>query len=47
MISLLCKVIEKIVFSGVDGTILIIPIIILLRVIYGQVLETIELFKEV
>lgn len=46
MIDFLCNIVAKIVFSGVNGIILIVPLIIVLRVLYGQVVETITLFKE-
>ena len=46
MISL----IEKIVFSGANGRILIIPLILLIYVVVGQVVEFVgmarEIFKE-
>lgn len=47
MIDFLCRLVAKIVFSGVNGTILILPLMIVLRVIWGQARETIELFREV
>lgn len=40
------KLIEKIVFSGVNGTILIIPLIILIYVTFGQVQEFITIAKK-
>lgn len=47
MLDSICEIVARIVFSGIDGTLLIVPMIILLRVLYGQAVETIELFKEV
>lgn len=41
------KLIEKIVFSGANGTILIIPLIILIYVAFGQVEEFISIAKEI
>lgn len=44
---ILCKVVEKIVFSGVDGTILILPVIGLIWVTIGQAKDCIRVAKKV
>lgn len=46
MLNLACSIISKIVFSGINGTVLIIPLILIFRVIWGQARETMELFTE-
>lgn len=47
MLNLLIKLIEKIVFSGVNGTILILPIIILLWFMFGQAKDCIKVVRKV
>ncbi|WP_312906814.1 hypothetical protein [Tissierella praeacuta] len=47
MSNLLCKAVEKIVFSGVNGTILIIPMGILLYIMCGQVKEFVRVTKDI
>lgn len=44
---LLCKVVEKIVFSGVDGTILILPLMFLIYVIVGQAKDCIGVVRNI
>lgn len=43
----LCKLVEKIVFSGVDGTILILPLLVLIYVIVGQAKDCIRMTREI
>ena len=47
MLNLLCREVEKIVFSGVNGTILILPLFILLWFMWGQAKDCIEITKRV
>lgn len=47
MINLLCNLVAKIVFSGVNGTILIPLLVFLLYISVGQVKEFIEINKQV
>lgn len=47
MLDLICIAIEKIVFSNANGVIMIPILIWALSQIPGQVIETIEVFKEV
>lgn len=47
MLDAIAKVVEKIVLSGVDGRILIIPLLILLYAIIGQAKEAISMANEV
>lgn len=47
MLNQLCGLVSRIVFSGVNGTILIIPLTILLYITFGQVKEFITIAKEV
>lgn len=39
MLDAICNLIARIVFSGIDGRILIVPLIILMHVIIGQAKE--------
>lgn len=45
--DLIYRAVEKIVFSGVNGKILIIPLIILLYLVYVQALEFIYITKKI
>lgn len=47
MLNLICRTVEKIVFSGVNGTILILPIIFLLWITWGQAKDCIRVIKKV
>lgn len=47
MLNLLCNLIEKIVLSGVDGTILIIPMGILLWIMYGQAKDFVKVARRI
>lgn len=47
MLNKLCALVSWIVFSGINGTILIIPLIILIYVAFGQVKEFISMAKEI
>lgn len=47
MLNLLCNAIEKIVSTGVNGTILILPLIGLMWVILGQAKDCIRLARKV
>lgn len=47
MLNLLSRAIEKIVFSGMNGTTLILPLFILLWVMWGQAKDCIETIKRV
>lgn len=41
------KLIEKIAFSGANGKVLIVPLIILLYMTFGQVQEFVSMAKEI
>lgn len=45
--DLICKVVEMIVFSGIDGKILILSLIFLLYVVYVQALEFVYITKKI
>lgn len=47
MLNLICTLVSKIVFTGLNGTSLIIPLLILLYVLYGQAKDVKRVFKEV
>lgn len=47
MLNAICDIIAKIVFSGVDGKILVVPLIILIWVMVGQAKEFNYVYKEV
>lgn len=47
MLNLSCNAIEKIVSTGVDGTILILPLIGLIWVLIGQAKDCIRVAKKV
>ena len=47
MLNLLCSGVEKIVFSNVDGTILILPVIFLLWIMWGQAKDCIRITKRI
>ncbi len=47
MLNKLCDLVSRIVFSGVNGTILIIPLTILLYITFGQVQEFVSMAKEI
>lgn len=47
MLDFLCDLVEKIVFSGINGKILIIPLVIALKVLIGQVIKEWKFLKEV
>lgn len=47
MLDLLCRMVEKIVFSGVNGTILIPFLIILLWIMQGQAKDCFKIVRSV
>lgn len=47
MLNLICKSVGKIVSTGVDGTILILPLIVLILVLIGQAKDCIRVIKKV
>ncbi|MBU5311875.1 hypothetical protein KQI38_07520 [Tissierella carlieri] len=47
MLNLICKAVEKIVFSGIDGTILILPLVLLLSVLLGQAKDCIGVVRKI
>lgn len=47
MINMMIKLVEKIVFSNVNGVVLIPLFIFLVGVLIEQIKETIDIFKEV
>lgn len=47
MFDLVVKTVERIVFSGVNGTVLIIPLIILIYVAVGQAREFTSMAREI
>lgn len=47
MLNLICTLVSKIVFLGLNGTSLILPIGILLYVLYGQVKDVKRVFIKV
>ena len=47
MLNLICNLVSKIVFTGLNGTSLILPIGILLYVLYRQVKDVKRVFIEV
>lgn len=47
MLNLICTLVSKIVFTGLNGTSLILPIGILLYVLYGQAKDVKRVFIEV
>jgi len=47
MLNLLCNLVDKIVSSGIDGTILILPLIVLIWVLIGQAKDCIRIVRRV
>ena len=47
MLNLICNLVSKIVFTGVNGTSLILPLVVLLYVLYGQAKDVKRVFIEV
>ncbi|MBU5424970.1 hypothetical protein KQI41_00990 [Tissierella pigra] len=47
MLNLICTLVSKIVFSGLNGTSLILPLGILIYVLYGQAKDVKRVFIEV
>lgn len=47
MLNLLCNLVDKLVSTGVDGTILILPLIVLIWVLVGQAKDCIRVTKKV
>ena len=47
MLNLICKSVGKIVSTGVDGTILILPLMFLIYVIVGQAKDCVGVVKKV
>lgn len=45
--NLICRTVEKIVLSGADGTILILPLMLLVYVIVGQAKDCVGVVKRV
>lgn len=43
----MARLVERIAFSGVDGRVLIIPLAVLIYVAVGQVIEFVEMAKEI
>lgn len=41
------RLVERIVFSGVDGRILIVPLLILIYVAVGQIMEFVDMAKDI
>lgn len=46
MLDAICDMVAKIVFSGVDGKILVVPLIILIWVMIGQAKDFNYVYKE-
>lgn len=47
MLTVICKLIEKIVCTGVDGTILILPMIFLIWILFGQAKDCIQTIRRI
>lgn len=47
MLNLICSLISKIVFTGINGTSLILPLITLIYIYYKQIKEVKRVFIEV
>ena len=47
MLTLICKAIEKIVCTGVDGTILILPMLFLIWALIGQAKDCVRVIGKI
>ncbi len=47
MLNLICSLVSKIVFTGINGTSLILPLAVLLYALYGQARDVKRVFIEV
>lgn len=47
VLKFLCKVVEKMVFSGIDGTILILPLFALIWFMIGQAKDCAKVIRRV
>ena len=47
MLNLICNLVSKIVFTGINGTILIVPLMVLLYVLSGQVKDVKQVAKQI